>query len=289
MLKKLIGCATGLAFSAALLAPVAASAATLTQPQVSAIISLLQSFGADSSTIMNVQAALSGSPTVVATYATSTPAARPPTSVASCVLLSHALYWDITDLATQNQVTSLQQFLGVYPTTGRFGSTTLQAVKKWQSGHSIVSSGTASTTGYGIVGPRTRGAMAQGCLPGQRPNQMPGQMPGQMPAGATSTPTATIAVSGGTTLPGQPFVVSWKSTNAVSCNITDSAPSVGVSNGAWCAAGQGKCGTSGAQPTSSSVSGPHIYTITCTGPGGSATSQAAHTVGANSSQGSGGY
>ncbi|MDO8514576.1 MAG: peptidoglycan-binding protein, partial [bacterium] len=47
--------------------------------------------------------------------------------------------------------------------TGYFGPTTEAAVKQWQTSHSLVSSGTPSTTGYGAVGPRTRNAITQSC------------------------------------------------------------------------------------------------------------------------------
>ncbi len=164
MSKKLIGCAAALAFSVALAMPLAASAATLTQPQISAIVSLLQSFGADSATVARVQMTLSGTPTTPIT---------PPTSSASCVNLSYNLDLGVTDSTTQGQVTALQQFLRISPTTGRFGSTTLQAVGKWQVDNGVVSSGTATTTGYGRVGPKTRAAMACGTTSTtyNRPNQ----------------------------------------------------------------------------------------------------------------------
>ena len=63
-------------------------------------------------------------------------------------------------------VTALQQFLvtkGLLPQSsviGIFGPATEAAVKKFQSQQGIVSSGTPSTTGYGIVGPRTRATIA---------------------------------------------------------------------------------------------------------------------------------
>lgn len=46
-----------------------ARAAALTQSQIDAIVSLLQSFGADQATINNVQTALGGTPTLSATAA----------------------------------------------------------------------------------------------------------------------------------------------------------------------------------------------------------------------------
>jgi hypothetical protein len=63
MIKKYIGTgfvALGLLFSVGFASP--AQASSLTSAQVSAIINLLQSFGADQNTINSVQVALGGSP-----------------------------------------------------------------------------------------------------------------------------------------------------------------------------------------------------------------------------------
>lgn len=67
-------------------------------------------------------------------------------------------------------VTNLQQFLAqdasVYPEgliTGTYGPLTEKAVQRFQVKNNIVSSGTADTTGYGAVGPRTAAAIAAVC------------------------------------------------------------------------------------------------------------------------------
>jgi FKBP-type peptidyl-prolyl cis-trans isomerase len=80
----------------------------------------------------------------------------------SCINLTNNLYAGESDAQTGGDVTTLQQFLGISPTTGYFGPATLQAVQTWQSAHSVVSSGTPDTTGYGFVGPQTRVAMGCG-------------------------------------------------------------------------------------------------------------------------------
>lgn len=69
-----------------------------------------------------------------------------------------------------DDVTRLQQFLArdsaIYPeamVTGYYGALTEAAVKRWQVKYNIVSSGTADTTGYGVVGPRTAAAISLQC------------------------------------------------------------------------------------------------------------------------------
>jgi len=63
-------------------------------------------------------------------------------------------------------VTALQNYLAsdpnIYPegiVSGYFGVLTQRAVQRWQASRGIVSSGTPDTTGYGVVGPRTREAL----------------------------------------------------------------------------------------------------------------------------------
>jgi hypothetical protein len=145
-----------------------AQASALTSGQVSAIINLLQVFGADSATIANVQAALAGTPmpnptpSTSTSTSTSTPTYNGPGNAASCMSLSGTL-----SVGSQGEdVTKLQQFLAqnssIYPQgliTGYYGSDTQEAVQRWQAAHGIVATGTPSTTGFGSVGPSTRGEM----------------------------------------------------------------------------------------------------------------------------------
>ncbi len=136
-------------------APIA-QAATLSATQIDAITNLLQSFGADPATVANVQAVLENA-------ATSTSAVLPPSTgsvigVNGCGVVSGNLQFG----SSGGEVSQLQTFLSkdksIYPggsITGYFGSMTEDAVRRWQSAHNIVSAGTPSTTGFGIVGPRT--------------------------------------------------------------------------------------------------------------------------------------
>lgn len=87
-------------------------------------------------------------------------------SSSGCPLIGRVLYLGDSG----DDVTRLQQYLArdpsVYPErliTGYYGALTEAAVKRWQVKFNIVSSGTAATTGYGQVGPRTAATMAQHC------------------------------------------------------------------------------------------------------------------------------
>ncbi len=98
-------------------------------------------------------------------------------SAGTCVSLSYNLYADQTDATTNGEVTKLQQFLAqdssIYPSrlvTGYFGPMTETAVQRWQATHGVVSSGSADTTGYGYVGPKTRTAIACGGQANQPPS-----------------------------------------------------------------------------------------------------------------------
>ena len=69
-----------------------------------------------------------------------------------------------------SDVTGLQAFLAadsrIYPegtVSGYYGALTEKAVKSFQQRHSLVTSGTPDTTGYGAVGPATRNLIATLC------------------------------------------------------------------------------------------------------------------------------
>jgi plastocyanin len=65
-----------------------------------------------------------------------------------------------------SDVSSLQQFLGVTPATGYYGTITQSSVEQWQAANNIISYGTPATTGYGVVGPRTAAAIRLACSTG---------------------------------------------------------------------------------------------------------------------------
>jgi hypothetical protein len=144
-MAKVAAVATGLAMATSMLslAPIA-HAAALTNAQVQSILSLLTSFGADSATIANVQASLTGGTPSTTTTTT--------TTGGSCSFSK-----DLTIGSTGMEVTCLQQALiaGGFSipagATGYFGSQTRTAVASWQSSKNI-----APAVGY--FGPISRAA-----------------------------------------------------------------------------------------------------------------------------------
>ncbi len=105
MSKKLAVLGASLAFAASLTLPLSVSASALTSTQIDAIVSLLKSFGADSTTVSNVQTALGGS---------STPSQ-------SCSDFADVTYGDF-DNDQGGRVSQLQTFLGISPHTFGFGT-----------------------------------------------------------------------------------------------------------------------------------------------------------------------
>jgi hypothetical protein len=179
MRLKIISIATGLAL---LMTAMPAQAAGLTSAQVTAVVSLLQSFDVSSDTIAHVQAVLNGQsrpndqeghiniparPDEREGYpsnnsGSTTPKLLPPGQFGKmlCVALNRNL-----GVGSQgDDVKNLQQFLmsdssnGFTGTpTGFFGQITAQAVMRFQMSHGIASSST------GVIGPMTRGFFEREC------------------------------------------------------------------------------------------------------------------------------
>jgi hypothetical protein len=168
-IAKVAAVATGLAMATSMLslAPIA-HAAALTSTQVSSILGLLSSFGANSATIANVNAALTG--TTVTSGSTTT------TGSSSCTFSR-----SLTVGSTGADVTGLQQALiaGGFSisagATGYFGTQTRTAVAAWQSSKNI-----APAVGY--FGPISRAAFNLNC--------------GSSSTTTTTTTTTTSTVAG---------------------------------------------------------------------------------------------
>ncbi|MHB8913725.1 MAG: peptidoglycan-binding domain-containing protein [Minisyncoccota bacterium] len=155
--SHVVSAVTGAALLASLfsLAPIA-QAATLSATQINAITNLLQAFGADPAVVANVQAVLEGTATSTSAVQSSTSSGS--VSSTGCDVVSGNLQFGTTGA----EVSQLQSFLSkdksIYPegsVTGYFGRMTEDAVRRWQSMHNIVATGTAATTGFGVVGPQT--------------------------------------------------------------------------------------------------------------------------------------
>lgn len=150
-MAKVAAVATGLAMATSMLslAPMA-HAASLSSAQVSAIVSLLQSFGADSATIANVQASLTGG-------TPSAPSTGGSTGSSSC-----SFTVDLTVGSKGADVTCLQNALiaAGYSipagATGYFGSQTVAAVVAWQKAANVTPSvgyfGSKSRAAFGLSG-----------------------------------------------------------------------------------------------------------------------------------------
>jgi len=192
-----------------------------------------------------------------------------PASTNACISLSYNLYADQTDARTNGEVTKLQQFLAqdssIYPAgliTGYFGPMTETAVQHWQARSGVVSSGSPGSTGYGYVGPRTRAAMSCGgsansVIPNTTPTNTnpiqptPTPLPSPTP---TLSPVPSVYLYANPTSiisDGKPGTITlhWSSVNATYCNFEKS-----------------KLSPSGSMVVS--LSQTTTYTISCTGPGG---------------------
>jgi hypothetical protein len=154
------GVAVAVSLIAGAFAAAPAQAAALTQSQISSIISLLQSFGADAQTIANVQASLNG-------QATSGTGGTTTGGTAAC-----SVSWtqDLQQGSTGSAVKSLQQILNMWPDTmvaasgagspgnetTTFGPATKAAVIKFQTKYNV-------TPIAGYFGPKSRAQLASLC------------------------------------------------------------------------------------------------------------------------------
>jgi hypothetical protein len=101
--------------------------------------------------------------TVVSPAGAESPAVLEEGIPAACLSLTDTLRFGSTDATTGGEVTKLQNYIGVVPATGYFGPLTQAAVEQWQILNEIVMNGTPDTTGFGVVGPRSRAVLAAGC------------------------------------------------------------------------------------------------------------------------------
>jgi|CXWL01.1.fsa_nt_gi hypothetical protein len=160
-IAKVAAVATGLAMATSMFALAPMAHAALTPSQVQSILSLLSSFGADASTIANVNASLTGGTPVATT---------PSSSTSACSFTG-----DLTIGSTGAAVTCLQNALkaGGYMTanaTGYFGGLTKAGVMAWQQ-----SAGVTPAAGY--FGAKSRAAFNLGGSVSTGPSTGPSTTP----------------------------------------------------------------------------------------------------------------
>lgn len=107
-----------------------------------------------------------GSASTTTTTTAPTQPATSPNTEAVCPVFTRTLSFG----ATGSDVANLQAYLagqGIFSAsiTGYFGLITQTAVGQWQESRGIVAGGDATTTGLGVVGPKTRAAMTASCSP----------------------------------------------------------------------------------------------------------------------------
>ncbi len=108
-----------------------------------------------------------GAPATATAYVTVTPN----NEAVQCAPLSRTLYLGHTDADTNGEVSKLQRMLtkiGRYTgaVNGTFDAATETAVKAFQCAEGISCTGSPDTTGYGMVGPRTRSLLFSRCVNG---------------------------------------------------------------------------------------------------------------------------
>ena len=136
----------------------------------------------------------------------------------------------ITLGATGDDVSALQEFLAedtsIYPeglVTGYFGPLTEAAVKRWQARNGIVSAGDSNTTGWGLVGPRTRALIAIKCGGGNSSNSPTTPASNTNTTPSSGTVRADIKANGSdgslNVSSGLSASISWASANAQKCTL----------------------------------------------------------------------
>jgi peptidoglycan hydrolase-like protein with peptidoglycan-binding domain len=107
-------------------------------------------------------------------------------------------------------------------TTGYYGPLTEAAVQRLQTAQGVVSSGTPSTTGYGVVGPRTRAAITQICYPTAVTQTV---VPAPAPAPVAQYATITgFSASPSQITAGAQAVLNWNVQNAGGCVLSQQIP-----------------------------------------------------------------
>ena len=252
--------------------------AALTDAQVQSILDLLASFNADQTTLDAVASDLGGTaPTATGGSSTSSGGTSSGSSTTTTNDSSGSSSTTSTDSSSSvclslsrslgigsegNDVERLQQYLRdagdfTFATnTGYFGTVTENAVKQWQARNGVVSSGGASTTGYGVVGPKTRAAMNANC-----DSDSSGSSNGETTSFPTAAPKPTsepsvesFTSSVDENASDNAVTLSWTSVNVSSCSLSE--------GGLVIASGLAANGSHVVTPSESTS-----YVLTCSGDG----------------------
>jgi peptidoglycan hydrolase-like protein with peptidoglycan-binding domain len=246
MIKKIVFAGAGLLLLAS---PLVTSAQTTdTQAKIAELTAQIQQ-------LMQIISQLKA--TINAQSTQRAPVAVPPgAGTANCPLPLPSRYLSLG--STGLEVAALQGFLIAHgllangKTTGYYGPMTVNAVQRYQSSIGLISSGNASTTGYGVVDSRTRAAILQTCSKGVSvPTPIPSPIftpvststPTSTPTVATTsvptpvptpiiipvptTPQATILSFAASQSPiesGQPVTLYWSVTNVGGCVLSQQVP-----------------------------------------------------------------
>ncbi len=213
-----------------------AEAATLTEAQIQSIISLLQSFGADSTTIANVSASLRGT--------------TPPSSGGGSTSAACPFNWtrNLTVGSTGSDVLALQKFLNsdsatmvaasgagsAGAETSYFGPATKAAVVKFQNKYAAnVLTPVGLTAGTGFFGPSSRAKANELCAAGGTPTTPPPTTtPGTgISVAAGSQPANALAPQGANRVPFTRFTLTAGSNGPVTVNSV-TVQRVGAGNNA---------------------------------------------------------
>lgn len=93
--------------------------------------------------------------------------------------------FDGGEVAKLQSFLSKKKYLAVDKISGVFGTSTQQALGAWQSDNGLASARSASSTGYGILGPRSRALLATQCI------EMVNAAPMPTPVSETAKPITT--------------------------------------------------------------------------------------------------
>ncbi len=202
------------------------STASLTSQQVSAILSLLQSFGADQKTVSNVELVLKGADkqeiikaTGLGTVGSTAPKEKfiekpsLPLTTSACAVFARTLKRGVVgeDVAKLQQILKGLGDFKEASTTTYFGPATEAALKQWQVRMNIVASGDAETTGFGSLGPKTRELLGVHC---KGPNGNTEQKEKHDVSMGTSTPVCILKADKNFVEAGTSVVLTWESKNA---------------------------------------------------------------------------